>query len=50
MAAPVKDKQIVVVPKAKHFVFLDDPGAFYTAISKFIARQDGAGDSSDDER
>ena len=37
MAAPVKDHQVVVVPKTRHFVMLDDPDAFYAAIAKFLA-------------
>jgi N-formylmaleamate deformylase len=34
---PVADKQIVVVPKAKHFVMLDEPEAFAQTIETFLA-------------
>lgn len=37
-AAGIDDLQVVVVPKAKHFVMLDDPEAFAKVLSAFIAK------------
>lgn len=38
-AAVIDDLEIVVVPKAKHFVMLDAPEAFSELLSGFIAKQ-----------
>jgi pimeloyl-ACP methyl ester carboxylesterase len=32
----VRDKQIVVVPRARHFVMIDDPPRFFAAIDTFL--------------
>jgi pimeloyl-ACP methyl ester carboxylesterase len=37
MAQPVPDHEVVVLPKTRHFVMLDDPEAFYSALDKFFA-------------
>jgi pimeloyl-ACP methyl ester carboxylesterase len=37
-AAGIDDLKVVVVPKAKHFVMLDDPQRFAHALSEFIAK------------
>lgn len=37
MVKPIADKQIVVVPKTRHFVWLDDPDAFDALLDKFLA-------------
>lgn len=36
-AGPVPDHTVVVVPGAKHFVMLDDPDRFFSAIDGFLA-------------
>lgn len=36
MAEPVADREVVVIPKAGHFVMLDNPDAFYDALGKFF--------------
>lgn len=36
MAEPVANREIVVIPKAGHFVMLDNPDAFYDALGKFF--------------
>jgi pimeloyl-ACP methyl ester carboxylesterase len=33
----VPDHEVVVIPKTRHFVMVDDPDAFYAAIDKFLA-------------
>ena len=33
----ISDKEIVIVPKARHFVMIDNPDAFFTAIDAFLA-------------
>ncbi|MBX3162731.1 MAG: alpha/beta hydrolase, partial [Deltaproteobacteria bacterium] len=35
--APIADHEVIVVPRAKHFVMFDDPPAFFRAIDKFLA-------------
>lgn len=35
-AEPIREKEIVVVPKARHFVMIDDPKAFFAAIDGFL--------------
>jgi N-formylmaleamate deformylase len=37
-AAAIDDLQVIVVPKAKHFVMLDQPGPFARALSDFIGK------------
>ena len=37
MVKPIANKQIVVVPKTRHFVWLDDPDAFDALLDKFLA-------------
>lgn len=37
-AAGIDDLQVVVVPRAKHFVMLDDPDRFAELLSAFIAK------------
>jgi len=37
-AAGIDDLKVVVVPKAKHFVMLDDPERFARTLSEFIAK------------
>lgn len=32
----IPDKEIVVVPRARHFVMIDDPKKFYAAIDEFL--------------
>jgi pimeloyl-ACP methyl ester carboxylesterase len=36
LAEPVKLKQVVVMPHAHHFVFLDDPAGFAKLLGKFV--------------
>jgi pimeloyl-ACP methyl ester carboxylesterase len=36
MVKPIADKKIVVVPKARHFVWLDDPDAFDALLDQFL--------------
>jgi pimeloyl-ACP methyl ester carboxylesterase len=36
-AAAAKQKQVVVLPRTRHFVMLDDPPAFAKTLQKFIA-------------
>lgn len=38
-AAAIDDVEVVVIPKARHFVMLDEPEAFTTLLSAFIAKQ-----------
>ena len=37
MAATIPDREIVVVPKTKHFVMFDDPAGFTRVVAKFLA-------------
>jgi pimeloyl-ACP methyl ester carboxylesterase len=37
-AEPVRDHQIVVLPRTRHFVMLDDPDAFAKALAGFLAK------------
>jgi pimeloyl-ACP methyl ester carboxylesterase len=41
-AAGIAQLEVVVVPKAGHFVMLDDPAAFTRLLQAFIAKLDGA--------
>ena len=36
MVKPIADKKIVVVPKTRHFVWLDDPDAFDALLDQFL--------------
>jgi N-formylmaleamate deformylase len=36
-AGKIPDHQVVVIAHARHFVFVDDPPAFFTAIDAFLA-------------
>jgi N-formylmaleamate deformylase len=36
-AEPVADHEVVVIAKAKHFVMLDEPDAFASAVANFLA-------------
>ena len=36
MVKPIADKQVVVVPKTRHFVWLDDPDAFDALLDQFL--------------
>lgn len=36
MSDPVADREVVVIPRAGHFVMLDNPDAFYDALAKFF--------------
>lgn len=38
MAADIPEHEVVVVPKAGHFVMFDEPEGFTRAVSKFIAK------------
>jgi pimeloyl-ACP methyl ester carboxylesterase len=33
---PIRDKEIVVIPRARHFVMIDDPKAFFAAVDAFL--------------
>jgi len=33
----IEDREIVVLPKTRHFVMFDDPDGFYAALDKFLA-------------
>lgn len=35
-AEPIRDKEIVVVPRARHFVMIDDPKRFFAAVDAFL--------------
>jgi N-formylmaleamate deformylase len=34
--APISSHEVVVLPGTRHFVFLDDPPAFYDAVDRFL--------------
>jgi N-formylmaleamate deformylase len=36
MVKPIADKKVVVVPKTRHFVWLDDPDAFDAILDQFL--------------
>jgi pimeloyl-ACP methyl ester carboxylesterase len=36
LAEPVKHKEVVVLPRTRHFVMLDDPAAFAKTLQKFL--------------
>jgi pimeloyl-ACP methyl ester carboxylesterase len=36
LAAPIPDHQIVVLPRTRHFVFLDDPDRFVREVQRFL--------------
>jgi len=35
-AEPIPDHEFVVLPRTRHFVFYDDPDAFYKVVDKFL--------------
>jgi len=41
-AAKIPDHTVVVVPGAKHFVMLDDPDRFFSAVDRFLAQHPAA--------
>jgi pimeloyl-ACP methyl ester carboxylesterase len=36
--ATIANHDIVTLPNTRHFVFLDDPPAFYATVDRFLAR------------
>ncbi len=34
----IPDRQVVVVPKTRHFVFFDDPDGFFKVVDQFLAK------------